>query len=109
MKDSDILQQAEEALKDCLKSPPFIQSVRFERERSEGGFRPDLVARITTPDGEKIVLIEVKNNGQPRYARQAVNELTLYVQKLPDSYGVFEPPISLPLQPRCLKKQAVVM
>jgi hypothetical protein len=58
VKDSDTIQEAEKALKDCLESPPFIQAVRFdERERSEGSSRPDLVARITTPDGEKIVFI----------------------------------------------------
>ena len=107
MKESDKIQEAEKALKDCLTSPPFIRSVSFERERPEGSFRPDLVARITTPDGEKIVLIEVKNNGQPRYARQAVNQLTLYTQKLPDSYGVFIAPYISPASAQMLKEAGI--
>jgi hypothetical protein len=108
VKDTDTIQEAEKALMGCLESPPFIQAVRFdERERSEGSYRPDLVARITTPDGEKIVFIEVKNNGQPRYARQAINELTLYAQSSPDSYEVFIAPYISPSSARMLKEAGI--
>jgi len=73
VKDIDIRQKAKEALRDCLEGPPFIKSVEFEKGLSEVSSRPDLVARVITPEGEKVILVEFKNNGEPRYARQAIN------------------------------------
>lgn len=98
VKEVDIIQKAEEALRACLEGPPFVQSVRFERELSRDGFKkPDLAARVTTPEGEKMIVAEVKSNGQPRYAREAANQLTLYTQKSSDSYGVFIAPYISPV------------
>ena len=107
MKEADTIQEAEKALRGCLENPLFIKSVEFGRERSTYGPQPDLIARITTSDGEKNIIIEVKNNGQPRYTRQAINQLTLYAQKFPYSYGVFMAPYISPVSARMLKEAGI--
>ena len=107
MKAADTIQEAEKALRSCLQSPPFITSVQFEGKRSEDSSRLDLVARIITPDGEKTILIETKNSGQPRYARQAINQLILHVQRSPDSYGVFVAPYISPSSARMLREAGI--
>lgn len=107
MKDIDIRQKAKEALRDCLEGPPFIKSVEFEKGLSEVSSRPDLVARVITPEGEKVILVEFKNNGEPRYARQAINELSLDAQKVPKSYGVFVAPYISPASAQMLKEASI--
>ncbi len=107
MKEADTIQEAEKALRGCLENPLFIKSFEFGRERSTDGPQPDLIARIATSDGEKNIIIEVKNNGQPRYTRQAINQLTLYAQKFPYSYGVFIAPYISPVSARMLKEAGI--
>jgi hypothetical protein len=107
LKEQDIIGTAEKALRDCLRDPSFVQSINIDKESSEGGSRPDFSARIATSDGEKIVYAEVKANGQPRYARQAINQLILQVQKLPDSYGVFVAPYISPSSARLLREAGI--
>jgi hypothetical protein len=107
VKDIDIVQEAEKTLKECLESPPFIQAVEFEKEHLGGGFRPDLVARIVTVDGEKAIFVEVRNNGQPRYAREAINQLTIYVQEFPNSYGIFIAPYISPASSQMCKDAGI--
>lgn len=107
MKVIDTIQKAEDALRACLEGPPFIQSVRFEREPSQDNLRIDLTARVTTQDGERVILAEVKSNGQPRYAREAVNKLTLYTQKISDSYGVFIAPYISPVTGQICKQAGI--
>jgi len=107
VKNIDITQKAGGALRACLEGPPFIQSVRFERELPQDNLIIDLTARVTTPDGERVILAEVKSNGQPRYAREAVNQLTLYTQKIPDSYGVFIAPYISPVTGQICKQAGI--
>lgn len=107
MKDSDITQKARAALRDCLEGPPFIQSVEFEKSLPEESSRPDLLARVITPEGEKVILVEFKNNGEPRYARQAINELSLDTQRIPASYGVFVAPYISPASAQMLKEASI--
>jgi hypothetical protein len=104
VKESDIQQKAETAIRGCLEGPPSIQSVEFEKGLSENSSRSDLIARIATPEGVKVVLVELKNNGEPRYTRQAINKLSLDVQKLPKSYGVFIAPYISPASAQMLKE-----
>lgn len=107
LKEQAIIETAERAFRDCLKDLPFVQSIRIDREPSEAGFQPDLAATIATIDGEKTVYAEVKANGQPRYARQAINQLILQVQKSPGSYGVFVAPYISPSSARLLKEAGI--
>ena len=103
MKVDDLIQKAEKALTDCFQSVPFVQITSFEKEEAKGDLRPDLAFRINTPDGEKIVYVELKNNGQPRYARETINKLALITQKIPGSYGVFVAPYISPVSAQMCK------
>jgi hypothetical protein len=103
VKNDDLTQKAEKALKDCIQSAPFVQLASLERKEAKDNLRPDFTIRINTPDGEKLVYVEYKNSGQPRYARQAINQLELYTQKLTESYGVFLAPYISPASAQMCK------
>jgi len=51
-----------------------------------------LLVKLSLPAGEQELVVEVKNNGQPRIARQAVNQLLRYKMAKPEIYGVFIAP-----------------
>jgi hypothetical protein len=104
VKEINIIQKAEEAIRDCLEGPAFIQSVEIDKRLSGDSSRLDLVVRVVTSEGEKIIIVEFKNNGEPRYARQAINELSLDTQKVPKSYGVFVAPYISPTSSQMLKE-----
>jgi len=50
------------------------------------------LVKLSLPAGEQELVVEVKNNGQPRIARQAVNQLLRYKMAKPEIYGVFIAP-----------------
>lgn len=53
----------------------------------------DVVIRLKSPSfGEQLLIVEVKGNGQPRYANQALNQLLRYKSKYPDAYLIFMAP-----------------
>jgi hypothetical protein len=107
VKTDDLTQKAEKALKDCVQSAPFVQIASLEREEDKGDLRLDFAFRINIPDSEKIIYGELKNSGQPRYARQAINQLLLYTQKLPESYGVFVAPYISPASAQMCKEAGI--
>lgn len=96
MKELTSISQLEKALKECLQSAPFVKGIEFEKQKSISNIQADFVGRVLLPDGMKVILVECKKNGQPRFARQATNQLSLWRQKLPRSYGVFVAPYVSP-------------
>jgi hypothetical protein len=101
----EIEDQAEKALKRCLEKVPFLESLR--KEVSEGDFRPDILATISLPEGKQTLVVEVKNNGQPRVAREAVNQLLRFLGKYPDAYGIFIAPYISPEAADICKKDGI--
>jgi len=91
-----LLDQAEEAVRDCLESVPALSIKRIRREPRRDAPRPDIVLTLKTPDGERVVLVEVKVSGQPRIVRGAVNQLLRYQSKAPDACGVLVAPYISP-------------
>lgn len=87
---------AEQALEACLSKVPFLRIKEMRREPESREIRPDLLVKLALPEGELYLLIEFKANGQPRFARQAVNELLRYRGRYPKSYGVFMAPYISP-------------
>jgi hypothetical protein len=94
--DTEINQETWEAFVNCTKEIPFLKEPPTPVELSEGESRPDLAARITLPDGEQRILFECKSVGQPRVARNAVNQILRYLERYPDYYGVFVAPYISP-------------
>jgi hypothetical protein len=90
-------QKTIDALKRCLENVPFVQGVMpLSEQELVGDMRPALVAKVKLPDGEKRIIIEFKTVGQPRIARDALNQLLRYREILPDAYGVFAAPYISP-------------
>jgi hypothetical protein len=82
----------DEALRACLEGVSFIKMRKIEKEAELRGFRADVLAVLSTPKGIRKLIFEVKNNGQPRFAREAANQLLRYLSDTPRAYGVFFAP-----------------
>jgi hypothetical protein len=57
-----------------------------------GNQTADLVIGVQIKDHEKDLIVEVNNNGEPRYARQAVNRLLRFRNDRADCYCIFMAP-----------------
>lgn len=81
MKPSRIEQDAENALLTCLRDIPFVQVEDVRGEAMQDDRRPDVTVKLRLPDEELLLVVEVKNNGQPRVAKDAVNQLRRWLQE----------------------------
>ena len=91
-----LVEEAEKALRECLERVPFLSIKRVQREPRLGSVPPDIALKLKTPDGEQMVLVEVKTSGQPRVVREAVNQLLQFQSKIPEAYGVLVAPYISP-------------
>lgn len=103
MKTTDKQLNPESVLRSCLKQVPFLKLTSIKHEPPG----PDLVAKLSMPDGKKTLVVETRQNGQPRLARDAVNQLVRYVQALPNSYGVFMAPYISPRAAEICEREGV--
>jgi hypothetical protein len=102
MKEQEILKKGKATIQACLDRVPFLKVRALETEPFLQGARPDYVARVETATGNWNLLIEAKSSGQPRIARNALNQLALYRDLVPNSYVVFLAPyISEPTAKLC--------
>lgn len=90
--EKQLLDEAKNALRVCLLKAPFVKI----RQMKSKDLEADLVVKLELPKGQQTLIIEVKNNGQPRYVREAVNQLVRYLANVPGSYGVFIAPYISP-------------
>ena len=75
---------------------PFLKVKQSVSEKKGSSATPDMIVEIEGPQGKQLVLLEVKTNGEPRFAREAVNQLLRFRQSYPDAYGVFAAPYITP-------------
>lgn len=95
MNDTELLDQAKEALLKCLQEVPFVKvKVMGESKRLATG--PDLLFQVRTPASKRTLMVEVKTVGQPRVVREATNQLARFKEQLPDAYGVVMAPYISP-------------
>ncbi|MDA8433299.1 MAG: type IV toxin-antitoxin system AbiEi family antitoxin [Nitrospiraceae bacterium] len=85
---SDIEATAQDTLRDVFEKVPFLKVKSIEREKD--GI--DIIVKLSLVDNKQILLVEVKGNGQPRMARDAVNQLIRYRNTYPDAYLIFMAP-----------------
>lgn len=83
-------------LRAYLEKVPFVEIVSWKKEARLGDFRPDLIIRLALPAAEQVIIVEIKSNGQPRLARDAVNQLLRYRDEVSGMYGVFMAPYISP-------------
>jgi hypothetical protein len=88
--------QTEQALLSCLKEVPFLRAKKIQAETKKNVPRPDLVIQCQGGQNEKTLIVEARENGQPKPAREAINQLLLYLNAIPDSYGIFLAPFISP-------------
>lgn len=92
MKEQELENRAIEALRNVLKDVSFAELVEDRQEPHSAGARWDWQIQLRLPDQEIWLLVEVRSIGEPRFARDAANQLLRYQEALPRSYGVFIAP-----------------
>jgi len=88
----EIASKAEKALRDVLEKIPFLQVKSIEQEKDG----VDLMITLTLNDKKHVMVVEVKNIGQPRMARNAVNQLMRYRNLYSNAYFIFMAPYISP-------------
>jgi len=96
VKSNGLEKKAKEALVNLLQEIPFLRLDLDSLPLWPTVFRPDLIARLDIENRSLYLIGEIKNDGQPRYARQAVNQLLRYLDQVPNAYGVFIAPFISP-------------
>jgi len=91
--DRDIIGGIVERLREYLADVPFCALVAGEWESANSSKSPDWTGRLSLGHDQQLPLvIEARANGQPRIARDAVNQLLQYRARLPDAYCIFGAP-----------------
>ena len=87
---------AEDAVVKCFQSIPFLAIMELDVESNLPDLRPDIQLTLKIKDKIKYIIVETKNNGEPRLARQAINQLIRCLELQPDAYGIFVAPYISP-------------
>lgn len=90
--ENNILSSAKKAFQDSISKVPFIRNITFEPVSSDRDVKPDILVKLELPESTVKILGEVKSQGQPRLAREAVNQLIRCKEVFRDSYGIFIAP-----------------
>jgi hypothetical protein len=85
---ADIEITAQNTLMELLEKIPFLKIESIEQEKNG----VDLLVNFVIDNKKQILIAEVKNNGQPRMARDAVNQLIRYRDSYPNTYCIFMAP-----------------
>ena len=95
--EKNIEESAKSTLLACFSNIPFVKSIKVQEASSKKSDQSvDITAKIKLPDGVLNLVAEVKNSGQPRLAREAVNQMLRYKDKVPNAYFVFIAPYISP-------------
>ena len=94
--ENKIENSAKAALLSCLSKVPFLKVIDIQKEYCEKDDIADLSVIIELPGGVMQLIAEVKSSGQPRLAREAVNQILRYKDKISDAYFVFIAPYISP-------------
>ena len=99
VKETEIIDRSVPLIEEALRAVPAVRGVQVEEHVGLGEGRADLLARVRVKgDSAWVLVVEVKANGQPRWARSAAERLTALIQagdgerKAGNHYGVFVAP-----------------
>jgi len=90
--EKNIENSAKAALLSCLSKIPFLKVIDIQEAYCDKDTRMDLAVKIEIPDRTLRLIAEVKNSGQPRLAREAVNQMLRCKDKVSDAYFIFIAP-----------------
>ncbi|GBE37491.1 hypothetical protein BMS3Bbin08_00081 [bacterium BMS3Bbin08] len=99
----DIEVTAQNTIKSVLARIPFLKVTSIER----GKDGIDILVALSIDDRKQVLIIEVKRNGQPRLARDAVNQLIRYRNTYPKAYFIFMAPYISPQAAEICMKDGV--
>lgn len=104
MKIKDFDQKAQKALLTCFQDIPFVDGP--ENITKAHKYLVDYVFRVINLNTETptTLLVEAKNSGQPRFTKEAVNQLLVSQNKLDNSYGLFLAPYISPRSAKICKE-----
>ena len=88
MKIDNLQVKAKDALLECLQDIPFLEVNEVNLDPNLGDVRPDIRIALQLREEIRFIIAEVKNNGEPRYARQAVNQILRYRRESQRYYGI---------------------
>ncbi len=94
--DKDIEEKAKTALQEALAKVPFVNVLSIQQRLRFGQMAADLFVQFQVGNEEKCMVVEVKSNGEPRYARNAVNQLLRFRELNPQCYCLFMAPYISP-------------
>jgi hypothetical protein len=106
MKADDNKRKLVTALRDSLQSVAFLKMVDVDEVSWEND-QPGLVKRIVTPDGQWTLVVEFKSSGQPRFFKEGVNQLLLYLQRINKGYGILVAPFVSPESAQICKQAGI--
>ena len=96
MKIEALHNKAEDAIRSCLEEIPFLDKLEIHIESLDNVTRPDFRVSVSQKKHQYSIIVQVKNNGEPRHARQATNQLLLFLQESQHNYGIFVAPYISP-------------
>lgn len=88
--------RAKEALLKCLEEAPLSVAEDVPEITPIDGKRPDLLVKVRAADGDQLLVVEVKRSGQPKPAREGVNQILRHLENYPDAYGILIAPYIAP-------------
>lgn len=105
----DFEERAAVALRNCLARVPFLSVSNMQWQPQSGNMRTDMVVSVANNNSMKeiMLVIEIKNSGQPRFAREAVNALARFQTYYKNSYGVLIAPYIADEAARVCKSEGI--
>ena len=108
MKEEPLTNKIIEALTATLRDIPFIKIKSLNKESKVRDVGVDALIRVKVGQGKpKLLVLEIKNNGQPRIIREAVNQLFRYQSKRSGSYGIVAAPYISPISAGICKQEGM--
>lgn len=89
IREAEIIGQLAKRLRDLV---PQLKLSKIEKYKRIKDVEIDIVAHVQVGKAKRKLIIEAKSSGEPRYLRQAANQLRSYAPLVPDSYPVIVAP-----------------
>ncbi|MGD9488167.1 MAG: type IV toxin-antitoxin system AbiEi family antitoxin [Calditrichaceae bacterium] len=90
--EKNILEDAKNVLVRYLKDIPFIKINNILSNIKNDKVQADLWVKFSEPQNCPDIVVVVKNSGEPRIIRDAVNQLLRYLEYIPNAYGLISAP-----------------
>ncbi len=105
MSETELIAKLAAALKNLLADVPFADLKAAASPSST--IQADWVGKLRLPEGERFIFLEAKSSGQPRLARDAVNQLMRWRESYPDAVLILGAPYITPAAADVATKEGV--